>query len=63
MTPFEALLNDEEIAAVLTFVRNSYGNEASVISPAQVSRVRSSVKDMRGLYNPADLLKEHPHNK
>jgi len=34
-----------------------------VISPAQVSRVRSSVKDMRGLYNPADLLKEHPHNK
>ncbi|MDE2681161.1 MAG: c-type cytochrome [Verrucomicrobiota bacterium] len=63
MTPFEALLNDEEIAAVLTFVRNSYGNEASVIRPAQVSRVRSSVKDMRGLYNPADLLKEHPHNK
>jgi mono/diheme cytochrome c family protein/glucose/arabinose dehydrogenase len=63
MTPFEALLNDEEIAAVLTFVRNSYGNEASVISPAQVSRVRSSVKDMRGLYNPANLLKEHPHNK
>ena len=63
MTPFEALLNDEEIAAVLTFTRNSFGNKASVIKPAQVSRVRGSVKDMIGLYNPADLLKAHPHDK
>jgi mono/diheme cytochrome c family protein len=63
MTPFEALLNDEEIAAVLTFARNSFGNKASVIKPAQVSRVRGSVKEMIGLYNPADLLKTHPHDK
>jgi len=63
MTPFEALLNDEEIAAVLTFTRNSFGNKASVIKPEQVSRVRSSVKEMIGLYNPADLLKAHPHKK
>ena len=28
MTPFGGLLNDEEVAAVLTYVRNSFGNKA-----------------------------------
>ena len=26
MTPFENMLNDEEMAAVLTYIRNSFGN-------------------------------------
>ncbi len=61
MTPFEGLLKDEEIAAVLTYVRNSFGNKASVVTPEAVKAVRASVKSRPGFYTPAELLKEHPH--
>jgi mono/diheme cytochrome c family protein/glucose/arabinose dehydrogenase len=61
MTPFEHLLKDEELAATLTYVRNSFGNKASVIKPSQVKAVREAVKDKKDMYLPADLLKEHPN--
>lgn len=60
MTPFEGLLNDEEVAAVLTYVRNSFGNAASVIQPATVKKVRESVQGKKDFYAPEALLKEHP---
>ncbi|MBW7893065.1 MAG: HEAT repeat domain-containing protein, partial [Chitinophagaceae bacterium] len=60
MTPFEGLLNDEEVAAVLTYVRNSFGNAASVIQPATVKKVRESVQSKKDFYAPEALLKEHP---
>ena len=60
MTPFEGLLNDEEVAAVLTYVRNSFGNKASVITADQVKAVRKKVKGKSGFYSPEELLKEHP---
>ena len=40
MTP-HADLKDEEIAGVLTYVRNSFGNKASAVSVAQVKLVRA----------------------
>ncbi len=61
MTPFGMMLNDEEIAAVLTYVRNSFGNKASAIEPKQVGKVREETKDKVGLYTPEELLKQHPH--
>lgn len=61
MTPFEHLLKDEELAATLTYVRNSFGNKASPISAKDVAKVREAVIDKKDMYNPADLLKEHPH--
>ena len=60
MTPFEGLLNDEEVAAVLTYVRNSFGNQASPIQPEKVKQVRAEVKSVEGFYTPEKLLKEHP---
>ncbi|HCU86443.1 MAG TPA: dehydrogenase, partial [Verrucomicrobiales bacterium] len=63
MTPFEHLLKDDEIAAVLTFARNSFGNKASPISAEQVAKVRAVMKDKKDLYNVEDLLKEHPLGK
>ena len=60
MTPFEHMLNDQEIASVLTYVRNSFGNKASPIESSQVAKVRGEVKDFVGLYSPDALLKEHP---
>jgi len=60
MTPFEYILKDDELAATLTYVRNAFGNKASVIHPEDVKAVRELVKDKKDMYNPADLLKEHP---
>ena len=60
MTPFGHLLNDEETAAVLTYVRNSFGNKASPISTEKVKEVQDQIKDKMGFYSPEELLKEHP---
>jgi len=37
-------LKDQEIADVLTYVRNSFGNKASAISPEEVAAVRAARK-------------------
>lgn len=60
MTPFGGMLNDQEVASVLTFVRNAFGNKASVITPEMVKEVRESTKDKEGFYKPAELLLQHP---
>jgi len=61
MTAF-AQLPDEELAAVLTYVRNTFDNKASIITPAKVKAVREATKSQASFYAPADLLKQHPHN-
>ncbi|MEO5603238.1 MAG: PVC-type heme-binding CxxCH protein [Cyclobacteriaceae bacterium] len=60
MTPFEGLLKDDEVAAVLTYVRNSFGNKASAIAPEKVKSVRENIKEKSGFYSPSELLKQHP---
>ena len=60
MTPFEYMLKDEEISAVLTYVRNSFGNKASPITTDQVAKIRNEYKSKLGLYSPKELLEEHP---
>jgi mono/diheme cytochrome c family protein len=39
--------NDEWIAAITSYVRNSFGNTGSVVSPADVARVRALAGDRR----------------
>jgi mono/diheme cytochrome c family protein/glucose/arabinose dehydrogenase len=63
MTPFGGMLKDEEVAAVLTYVRNHFGNQADPITPAQVAQVREATKDRKVFYQTSDLLKEHPLEK
>ncbi|WP_262709263.1 c-type cytochrome [Sphingobacterium daejeonense] len=63
MTPFGMMLNDQEIADVLTFVRNSFGNEAPAVSAAKVKEIRASIQDKKGFYSPEELLKAHPLEK
>ncbi len=40
MTPFAQKLSDEEAAALLTYVRNSWGNAAGVVEPKDIDRMR-----------------------
>ena len=60
MTPFGGMLNDAEVAAVLTYVRNSFGNAAAPIQPEEVQKVRAKQPGRMMLYNTEELLKEHP---
>jgi mono/diheme cytochrome c family protein len=60
MTPFK-FLPDDEVAAVLTFVRNTFGNKASVVTPKAVRAVREKTRSRNIFYQPQQLLKEHPH--
>jgi mono/diheme cytochrome c family protein len=43
MAPLD-YLKDEEIADVLTYVRNSFGNKASAVSVADVKAARAAQK-------------------
>ena len=60
MTAFEAMLNDEEVAAVLTYVRNSWGNKADPVKPETVKKVRAATKDRSIFWKPEELLRDHP---
>ena len=60
MTPFEGMLKDEEVAAVLTYVRNSFGNKGNAISAEKVKKVRADISKKVGFYSPEELLKQHP---
>ena len=42
MPPFVLVLNDGEVAAVLTYIRTAWGNQASEMTPLQVQRVRAN---------------------
>lgn len=42
MAPHE-FLTDEQVADVVTYVRNSFGNKASIATPAEVKAVRSTL--------------------
>jgi mono/diheme cytochrome c family protein/glucose/arabinose dehydrogenase len=63
MTPFEGLLDDEEVAAVLTYVRNSFGNKASSITEFQVKTIREATKEKSGFYTVDELLQTYPLEK
>lgn len=42
--PSQAALKDQEIADILSYVRNSFGNKASTVSTAEVTAVRAGIK-------------------
>lgn len=55
--PPQGALPDEKIAAVLTYIRHSWGNAASAVTPEQIQAVRQADKDRVGMWTEAELLK------
>ncbi|MDF1826377.1 MAG: cytochrome c [Verrucomicrobiales bacterium] len=55
MAPLEAALNDEDMAAVMTYVRNTYRGHDDVISPSQVEEWRSKYADRKEPVTRAEL--------
>ena len=63
MTAFGGMMSDEEMAAVLTYVRNNWGNQADPVKPEQIAMMRTSTAGRDGFYTPEELLEEYPHPK
>ncbi len=60
MTGFRQLLNDEELAAVLTYVRNSWTNRAKPIEPSQVAKIRAIDRGDATFWHVNDLMAKYP---
>jgi mono/diheme cytochrome c family protein len=62
MVPWKDALTDEEIAAVLTYVRQNpeWGNKAAAVTPERVKAVRDKVKDRRQPWSEEELKKIAP---
>jgi mono/diheme cytochrome c family protein len=57
MPAFGALLRDEQIAGVLTYVRSEWGNSAPAVSPDKVKEIRAAAAARPGPWTPEELLK------
>ena len=44
MPPFVHVLQDEDVAAVVTYIRSAWGNQAEAVSAAEVLRHRKGVQ-------------------
>ncbi len=55
MAPLGESLSDEEIAAILTYIRSSWGNEAPAVSSDTVAGIRSDVGS-RSMWTAPELL-------
>ncbi len=60
MTAIGNMFSDAEIASVLTYVRNSWGNDADEVSLEDVKRIRAATEDRQRFYSPEELLEMHP---
>ncbi|MFN5804908.1 MAG: c-type cytochrome, partial [Opitutia bacterium] len=60
MMGFAGLLNDQEVAAVITFTRLAFGNNGKPVTAEQVAKVREATKDRVNFYMTEEILKEHP---
>ena len=54
MTAFKGL-SEQEIAVVLTHVRNTFGNSAPPILPDYVSQIRDLTRQRASFFNPSEL--------
>ena len=59
MPAFEGLLTELQMAAVLTYIRQEWGNNASEISLELATQFIASIKG-RGSWNSEELLLDHP---
>jgi mono/diheme cytochrome c family protein len=57
MPPWRPTLNDEQIAAVATYVRRSWGNNATSVKTEQVAKIRKDTETRSQPWTAEELLK------
>lgn len=60
MPPQGAAIVDDQIAAILTHVRSSWGNKASAVTPDLVKKIRAETTSRTGHWTASELVKLHP---
>lgn len=60
MPPQGAMLPDDQIAAILSHVRTSWGNQAGPVSSDVVKTIRAANSGRQSAWTAAELLKLHP---
>lgn len=60
MPPQGAVLPDDQIAAILTFVRSSWGNQAGPVTPELVKNLRAANRERTTMWTAEEILKLHP---
>jgi hypothetical protein len=54
------MITDEEAAGVISYVRQSFGNNLPPVSAEQVAKVRAKTEKRSDFYMVEEILKEHP---
>lgn len=60
MPPQGGVLPDDQIAAILTHVRSSWGNQAAAVTTDQVKTIRAANTDRKTAWTSEEILKLHP---
>ena len=55
MPAFGAVLDDQQIASVLTYVRREWGHPASPVEPEQVKAIRAAVASHNDAWSSEEL--------
>jgi mono/diheme cytochrome c family protein len=55
--PGMGILDDEELASILTYTRRAWGHTADPIEPATVARIRTSTESREEAWTESELLK------
>ena len=55
--PALAVLEDAQIASILSYVRREWGHEAAPVSPARVAAIRNETSNRELPWNEEELLK------
>lgn len=58
MPPWGSALNDEEVAALASYVRSNFGNDAAPVTAKEVAKVRAAAKNRTQPWTAAELKKE-----
>ena len=60
MPPQGAVLPDDQLAAILTYVRSAWGNQAGPVTADSVKAIRASVEERKTPWTTEEILKLHP---
>jgi mono/diheme cytochrome c family protein len=56
MPPWRLTFSDEEVAQVLTYVRQAWGNDADAVNPESVTRIRQATENRSTPWSAEELL-------
>jgi mono/diheme cytochrome c family protein len=62
MQAWESQYTDQQLAAILTYVRSDWGNNAPAITPEMVKQIREEFKDRKEQWTWAEIQKIPPKN-